>query len=132
MKKMYLTPDKKFLGVCGGVADYLNIDPTFLRILVAFIALSTAVVPALIVYVVISFVLPQPLSDYHVTNANTGRKLVKGSDRRIAGVCGGYAEFMNLDPTVVRLIFALGFLFFGVGLTFYIVSAVLMPQAPTA
>ncbi len=128
MKKMYLSPDKKFLGVCAGVADYFNVDPNLVRIIVTMVVLSTAVIPGLIAYFVFSLVLPQPLSDYHATNANTGKKLYRSVDKKISGVCGGYAAYFELDPTIVRLIFALAFLFFGYGLMFYIVSAVFMTK----
>ena len=36
------------------------------------------------------------------------------TNRKIAGVCGGLGEYMNLDPTVVRLIWVLLFFFAGV------------------
>ena len=128
MKQIYLSKDKKFLGVCGGVADYFNIDPTLIRIAVACIALYTAILPALLVYVVISFVFPQQPEGY--TTVNTAdKKLVKSSDnKKLAGVCGGLAKYFGVDATIVRLIFALSFLVFGFGLTIYIVCLALMPK----
>lgn len=128
MKQIYLSKDKKFLGVCGGVADYFNIDPTLIRIAVACIALYTAILPALLVYVVISFVFPQQPEGY--TTVNTAdKKLVKSSDnKKLAGVCGGLAKYFGIDATIVRLIFALSFLVFGFGLTIYIVCLALMPK----
>lgn len=127
MKQIYLSSDKKFLGVCGGVADYFGIDPTLIRIAVASIALYTAVIPALIVYVVMSFVLPgQP--EGHTT-VSAEKKLLKSSDnKKLAGVCGGLAKYFGMDATIMRLIFALSFLIFGFGLTIYIVCLVLMPR----
>lgn len=44
----------------------------------------------------------------------------------IAGVCGGLAEYINLDPTVVRLLWVL-FSFAGAGILAYIVAAIIMP-----
>ena len=43
------------------------------------------------------------------------RKLVKSQDRKICGVCGGIAEYFGIDPTIVRLVWALAALFAGTG-----------------
>lgn len=129
MKQLYLSSDKKFLGVCGGVADYLNIDPTLIRIAVACLAIYTAIIPALIVYVVLSFVFPQQPEGYTVVSG--GKKLIKSQkNRKFSGVCGGLAEYFGIDATVIRLIFALCVLFLGFGLTIYIVCLALMPSEP--
>ena len=37
---------------------------------------------------------------------STGRKLYRSNDRIIGGVCGGFADYMDVDPTVVRVIYA--------------------------
>ena len=129
MKQIYLSSDKKFLGVCGGVADYFNVDPTLIRIAVACLALYTAIIPALIIYVVMSFVFPHQPEDY--TNANTAKKLLKSSDnKKLSGVCAGLAKYFGIDATIVRLIFAVCVLFIGFGLTIYIVCLALMPSEP--
>ena len=44
----------------------------------------------------------------------------------LAGVCGGIAEYFNIDPTLIRLGFAL-FCLGGSGLLFYIIAAIIMP-----
>ena len=129
MKQLYLSSDKKFLGICGGVADYFKVDPTLIRIAVACVALYTAIIPTLIVYVVLSFVFPHQPEGY--TNVNTSNKLFKSSDnKKISGVCAGLAKYFGIDPTIIRLVFALSMLVFGFGLTIYIVCLVLMPTEP--
>jgi phage shock protein PspC (stress-responsive transcriptional regulator) len=50
------------------------------------------------------------------------------SDKMIFGVCGGLANYFKIDPTIVRMIFALLFLMEGVGLFAYIVLAIIMPE----
>ncbi len=55
------------------------------------------------------------------------KKLYTSPDKKICGVCGGIAEYLNTDSTVIRLIFALVFLFFGYGLAVYIICAILFP-----
>lgn len=59
------------------------------------------------------------------------KKLYKSEKRVIAGVCGGLAEMINLDPTIVRLLMVvLLFISVGVALVVYIVAAILMPERP--
>jgi len=58
-------------------------------------------------------------------------KLIKSSyDRKVAGVCGGIAEYFNVDPTAVRVGYALVSLFSGIfpGIIIYIILAVIMPD----
>ena len=53
---------------------------------------------------------------------NTGNKM-------IAGVCSGLAEYINIDPTIVRLIWALIALS-GAGLLAYLIAAIIIPEKP--
>lgn len=56
------------------------------------------------------------------------KKLYKSqSDRMICGVCGGVAQYFNIDPTIVRLIFAFLGLSGGSGVIFYIIAAIVIP-----
>ncbi len=58
------------------------------------------------------------------------KRLAKSrDDRKLCGVCGGFAEYLNLDPTVVRLIWVLLSLCAGGGLLAYIIAALIMPEA---
>jgi phage shock protein PspC (stress-responsive transcriptional regulator) len=52
------------------------------------------------------------------------------SNRMLFGVCGGLGEYLNVDPTVIRLIFVLAFLPGGPGLLAYLVLALLVPEEP--
>lgn len=128
-KKLYTSPGKKLCGVCGGIADYFNLDPTLIRIIVAAVSLATAILPAIFIYLVAALVMPKPPENYYQYYNNTSKKLKKSTDKKLFGVCGGIAEYFSIDSTIVRLLFALSFLFFGYGLGLYIVCAVLMPGA---
>jgi len=47
----------------------------------------------------------------------------------IAGVCAGLGDYLNIDPTVVRLLFVLGFFLAGPGIFLaYLIMAVVVPQ----
>ena len=59
------------------------------------------------------------------------KKLYKsGKDKKIDGVCAGIAEYFDIDPTLVRLGFALVALAGGGGLLAYIICAIVMPRDP--
>jgi phage shock protein C len=53
-------------------------------------------------------------------------------DRRLAGVAGGVAEFFDLDPTLVRLLFFLSIFVGGLGLLLYIGMAIIVPLEPVS
>lgn len=52
------------------------------------------------------------------------------SNRMLAGVCAGVAEYLNIDPTVVRVIWAVTSLFAFVGVVAYAVCAFVIPEKP--
>lgn len=57
------------------------------------------------------------------------KKLTKSrTDRKLCGVCGGFAEYLNLDATVIRLVWAILVLAGGSGLLAYIIAAIIMPE----
>lgn len=63
-----------------------------------------------------------------MSNMENNKRLVKGQDKKIAGVCSGVAEYFNIDATVVRVAWGLLTLCYGVGLVAYIVGALVMPN----
>ncbi|MCL1987176.1 MAG: PspC domain-containing protein [Firmicutes bacterium] len=57
------------------------------------------------------------------------KKLTKSPNNRvISGVCGGLGEYFGIDPTVVRLIWALFILFGGSGVLIYVLCMLFMPE----
>jgi len=59
------------------------------------------------------------------------KKLYRSNDDRwLAGVCGGIAEYFNLDPTLIRVLFILFGLIVGGGLIIYLILWLVIPQAP--
>lgn len=58
-----------------------------------------------------------------------GKKLYKSErDKKIAGVCGGIAEYLNIDSTLIRLAWVLFCLAGGSGIVIYIIAALIMPN----
>ncbi len=59
------------------------------------------------------------------------KKLYRSTSNKVlAGVCGGLAEYINLDATIVRVIWALVGLS-GAGLIAYLVCALIIPEKPS-
>lgn len=57
------------------------------------------------------------------------KKLYKTQeDKKICGVCGGIAEYFDLDSTIIRLAWVLLTVFGGSGLLLYIIAALVMPS----
>ncbi len=52
------------------------------------------------------------------------------SDKKLCGVCGGVANYFNIDPTVVRLAWVAFTLLGGSGILAYIIAAIVIPEEP--
>lgn len=62
-------------------------------------------------------------------NNNTYRRLTRSTtNRRIAGVCGGLAKYLNVDPTVVRIIFLVALLCGSLGFWAYLIVWIAAPE----
>ncbi len=60
------------------------------------------------------------------------KQFTKSNDKKLAGVCGGVAEYLGMDPTIVRVIWLLCIFLGGFGLLLYIILWLAMPAAPKA
>lgn len=57
------------------------------------------------------------------------KKLYKSeTDKKLCGVCGGMAEYFNIDSTLIGLIWAIAVLCFGTGILAYIIAAIILPS----
>ena len=62
---------------------------------------------------------------------NEGKRLYRSkTERMIGGVCGGLAQYLNLDPTLVRLFFLLLLLLPGPGVVIYLIMWAITPLEP--
>jgi phage shock protein C len=60
MKRLTLSQnDRKIAGVCGGLGEYLDLDPTIVRLTVVVLGLVTAVIPMVIGYLIAWMVIPR-------------------------------------------------------------------------
>ena len=55
------------------------------------------------------------------------KRLYKSSNRMLCGVCAGIAEYLGIDPTIVRLVWA-ALALTGSGILLYIIAALVMPE----
>ncbi len=60
------------------------------------------------------------------------KKIVKSTNNKmIFGVCAGVADQLNIDPTIVRVIWAIAAFVYGTGLLAYIICAIVFPAGHT-
>ena len=54
------------------------------------------------------------------------KQLYKSKNRKLCGVCGGFAEYFDMDPALVRVLFVLFVLCAGTGILAYFIAAIIM------
>jgi phage shock protein C len=125
----------KIGGVCAGLADYFDADVALVR--AAWVVLS--IWPGAIVLGVIAYIaawLLMPRADVPNAAAPASARLFRSrTDRRIAGVCGGLAEYFDVDPTIMRVSWVIVSIIAGAvvfGVVAYLVAWFIIPPAPTA
>ena len=124
--------EEKVAGVCAGIADYLDVDVTLIRVL--WIALS--IVPGAIVGGVLAYVLAwMVMPEGQASRAVGGRRLTRSTtDAKMAGVCGGIAQYLGVDATPVRVLWIVLSVLPGAvigGLVAYLAAWLIVPKEPT-
>lgn len=56
------------------------------------------------------------------------KRLTKSNSRKLFGVCGGVAEYFDIDPTIVRIAWIVLAFFWGTGIAIYIIAGLIMPD----
>jgi phage shock protein PspC (stress-responsive transcriptional regulator) len=151
-RRLYRSENDKMLGgVCGGIAAYLRIDSSIVRILFALLTLGLGT--GILVYIVLWLVLPPKSMVTHIR-----KRLFRDPEHRvIGGVASGLASYFNIEIWIPRVIFCLPLIIgilksitrhawfefgdsfsfiassFGGGLTtLYIILWIVLPEAKTA
>lgn len=121
------TKRKTIAGVCAGIANYMKIDPVWIRL--AFLVLTLVYGITIVAYIILWFILPES-SD--LPEHKSAKKMFRDPDRKVlAGVCAGFAAYFNVEVIVVRLIFILLVFAGGAGVIAYVVLWMILPQAQT-
>lgn len=58
MTKLYLSKNKKLAGVCGGIAEYFDIDSSMVRLAWVILSVLTGIFPGIIAYIVAALIIP--------------------------------------------------------------------------
>ncbi|NLL43761.1 MAG: PspC domain-containing protein [Firmicutes bacterium] len=58
------------------------------------------------------------------------KRIYRSNDRKLGGVCAGIAEYFNLDPTLIRLLWVIFGLAYGSGLLAYFICWIIIPESP--
>ncbi len=68
MKKIYRSKTQKMVsGVCGGIAQYFNCDPTIIRLVWAVVSLFSAAFPGILLYIICAIVIPEEPDSFDTT-----------------------------------------------------------------
>ena len=131
MKKLYRSnQDKKISGVCSGLGNYFNIDPALIRLLFIFLMVFTGFLPVIIAYFILVLIIPiEPRSNIQ---RNYKRLYRSQTDKKLAGVCGGLAEFLKMDSSLIRIIYIVLLIFTAlVPMTIiYAIAWLVIPEKP--
>ncbi len=118
-------------GVCGGIAEYIEWDPTIVRLL-WILALFLSGGAALFAYIVCWIVMPEAPEHAQTGDVFThGQRLTRSRDERmLAGVCGGLAAYLGMDVTLMRVLWvAATFISGGLTLIAYPIFWLVMPES---
>lgn len=145
-RKLYRDLRRKTIaGVASGIAHYFNIDPVWVRLLLLTLVLglppfSEAVFEngeffsglagfTLLFYIAIWIAFP---GSTQLEEDKSVKKFYRNPDDKVlGGVASGIAAYFGIDSGVVRLLFVLGIVFFGVGFLAYIILWIISPEAQT-
>ena len=105
MRRLIRSPrDGNIAGVCAGLADYFDVDVVLVRAAwVVFSIVPGAIIGGVLAYAAAWILIPEG----DVVTVPAARRLTRSmTDRKIAGVCGGLAEYFSVDATAVRVLWA--------------------------
>ena len=128
-------PDEgKIAGVCAGLAAYFDTDVTIIRLVWVILSIIPGVfIGGLVAYIAAWVLAPVASPQDH---RPLGRRLARSeTDKQIAGVCGGLAEYFGLDSTLVRLAAVIIAIYPGCvigGIVAYLIAWFIMPTRPAA
>jgi phage shock protein PspC (stress-responsive transcriptional regulator) len=120
----------KVAGVCAGIANYFDVDVVLVRAAwVVFSIVPGAVIGGVLAYLAAWLLIPEDAGAAPVAH---GRRLLRSTtDSKIAGVCGGLAEYFGVDATPIRLIWVILSILCGAvigGVIAYLIAWAIIPK----
>jgi phage shock protein C len=133
-RKLFRRPERgRIAGVCSGIAEYLDVDVTLVRLLWVILSIVPGgFIGGLVAYIAAWIVMPEAVQP-EPSEAGKRRLTRSATDRKIAGVCGGLAEYLGIDATLVRLVWVILAIFPGcivLGVVAYLIAWFIMPEGP--
>ena len=122
--------DRRLAGVCGGLAEYFEVDSTLVRLVWLILSIFPGgIIGGVIAYLLAWIVMP----DAGTVAALPARPRLTRSttDHRIAGVCGGIGEYLGVDSTPIRLLWLLLTILPGAivgGVLVYLAAWIIIPK----
>jgi phage shock protein PspC (stress-responsive transcriptional regulator) len=117
-------------GVCAGLADYLGVDVVLVRLLWVVLSIFPgAIIGGVIVYLAAWLIIPEGSASAEVPNSS--RLTRSATDKKVAGICGGLAEYFGVDATPIRLLWVVLSIFCGAvigGVIAYLVAWLIIPR----
>jgi phage shock protein PspC (stress-responsive transcriptional regulator) len=91
--------DKIISGLCAGIANYMNVDPIWIRLIFLFLLLPAGI--GFIAYILGSIFIPKSYDAVF-----NGKRLYRDTDSKmIGGVCSGIGAYFNTNPNYIRVLF---------------------------
>ena len=122
----------KIAGVCAGLADYFEVDVVLVRaIWVVLSIVPGAIIGGVLAYLAAWLVIPETTEPASVTRRR--QLTLSATDKKIAGICGGLAEYFGVDATAIRLLWCILSILFGAvigGVMAYVVAWFIIPRPP--
>ena len=129
-----LPREGKVAGICSGLAAYFDADVTIVRLVWVILSIIPGVLIGGLVAYIAAWILT-PVASAEEQPVIMGRRLARSeTDKQIAGVCGGLAEFFGVDSTIVRLAAVVIAIYPGAvigGVIAYLIAWFIMPKANT-
>jgi phage shock protein PspC (stress-responsive transcriptional regulator) len=122
--------EAKVAGVCAGIANYFDVDVVLVRAAwVVFSIVPGAVIGGVLAYIAAWLIIPEPEGTEPLPH---GRRLMRSTtDVKIAGVCGGLAEYFGVDSTPIRLLWVILSILCGAiigGVIAYLIAWLIIPK----
>ena len=122
----------KIAGVCAGIADYFDVDVVLIRAIWVILSIVPgAIIGGVLAYLAAWMVIPEATEPAPV--ARERRLTRSATDKKIAGICGGLAEYFGVDATTVRVVWCVVAILFGAvvgGLIAYVAAWFIIPRPP--
>jgi phage shock protein C len=120
----------KVAGVCAGIANYFDIDVVLVRAAwVVFSIVPGAIIGGVLAYIAAWLIIPEATDA--APNPHGHRLTRSPTDAKIAGVCGGLAEYFGVDATPIRLLWVILSILCGAvigGVIAYLIAWVIIPK----